>query len=115
MMTRWALALILVLMLAIPSHAIADTQRITTDKVIDALAGQGYELRSVTRTLLGRARIVASQGLIWREVVLDTSAGRILRDYAVEFTPTNAPETAQKSMPRGGKLIAESQFNELDP
>ena len=113
-MTRLVRALILALMLGSPAPAMAE-QRITPDKVIDALAGQGYAVRSVTRTLLGRARIVASQGLIWREVVLDTSAGRILRDYAVEFTPANAPETAQKSMPRGGKLIAESHFNELDP
>ncbi len=89
--------------------------RITPDMVVEALAGQGFSVESVTRTLLGRARIVASQGLVWREVVLDMSSGQVLRDYAVEFAPQMAPATGQKTMPRGGKLIAESDFNELEP
>lgn len=93
----------------------ATEHRVTPEMVVDALAGQGFSVESVTRTLLGRARIVASQGLIWREVVLDLSSGQILRDYAVEFAPQAAPAVGQTTMPRGGKLIAEKDFNGLEP
>ncbi len=83
----------------------ASEHGVTPEMVVEALAGQGYSVDSVTRTMLGRMRFVASQGLIWREVVLDLSSGQILRDYAVEFTPQQAPRTGQPNMPRGGTRI----------
>jgi hypothetical protein len=89
-----------------PGFAMADTQRITADMVADALVAQGFQVESVTRTLLRRIRIVARQGAVWREVVLDLSTGQILRDYAVEFSPTELPERHSTIMPRGGRLIA---------
>lgn len=107
-MSRWIrplLAFCLVALLVAGRSAVAD-QRITPEMVVEALTAQSYDVKSVTRTLLGRVRIVAAQGLIWREVVLDLSSGQILRDYAVEFTPQDAPAIGQKTMPRGGKLIA---------
>lgn len=92
----------------------ADGHRITPETVVEALAAQEYDVASVTRTLLGRARIVASKGLIWREVVLDLSTGQILRDYAVELTPQEAPATDQTTMPRGGRLIAGTNSGLMD-
>ncbi|MGR3540830.1 MAG: hypothetical protein ACU0BS_05310 [Hasllibacter sp.] len=43
------------------------------------LAGQGYRLEGVDRTLLGRYRIVASAPGLQREIVL-TASGEVLRD-----------------------------------
>jgi hypothetical protein len=83
----------------------ADDLRVTPEMVTDALQGQGYTVQSVTRTLLGRARIVAQQGQIWREVVLDISTGQILRDYAVEFSPNDLPDRQTEVMPRGGRVL----------
>ena len=91
----------------------AQDARITPEMVITALQGQGYAVQSSTRTLLGRVRIVAQNGLIWREVVLDLSSGQILRDYAVEFSPTNPPVTAD-AMPRGGRLLDEGALPRLE-
>lgn len=82
-----------------------DGLRVTPDMVSDALQGQGYTVQSVTRTLLGRARIVAQQGQVWREVVLDLSTGQILRDYAVEFSPSDLPDRQSEVMPRGGRVL----------
>lgn len=88
-----------------PGVVMADQHRITADMVAEALVAQGFQVESVTRTLLRRIRIVARQGFIWREVVLDLSTGQILRDYAVEFAPTELPERHSTIMPRGGRLI----------
>ncbi|MGY6703307.1 hypothetical protein [Roseinatronobacter sp.] len=79
--------------------------RITAEMVSDALVGQGYAVESVTRTLLGRARIVASSGQVWREVVIDVSTGQILRDYAVEFPTNDIPQRTTDAMPRGGVML----------
>jgi hypothetical protein len=83
----------------------ANEHRVTAEQVSAALLSQGYMVQSVTRTLLGRARIVAQQGQIWREVVLDLSTGQILRDYAVEFSPSDLPDRTSEVMPRGGRML----------
>lgn len=90
------------------SVAYAADQRITPEMVTAALEAQGYEVQSVTVTLLRRARIIASSGGIWREVVLDVSSGQILRDYAVEFAPNDQPPPGITSMPRGGTIVSEA-------
>ena len=92
----------------------ADTLRITPDMVQTALVAQGYTVQSVTRTLLGRARIVAQMGGIWREVVLDLSSGQILRDYAVEFAPNDQPDRRSDVMPRGGTVLDDSVLAPLE-
>lgn len=101
----WLMCLVVVLTMA-PAHAQdAAPVRISPEMVSDALEGQGYSVESVTRTLLGRVRIVASSGQIWREVVLDLSSGQILRDYAVEFAPNDIPRRSSDAMPRGGTVL----------
>lgn len=101
----WVLCLAAILFHS-PAHAQdAGPVRITPEMVSDALVGQGYAVESVTRTLLGRARIVASSGQVWREVVIDVSTGQILRDYAVEFPPNDIPQRTTDAMPRGGVLL----------
>jgi len=79
--------------------------RLSPEMVSDALQEQGYSVESITRTLLGRVRVVASAGQIWREVVIDLSSGQILRDYAVEFPPNDIPQRTTDAMPRGGTVL----------
>lgn len=93
------------LALCVATQVVFASDRITPDMVRVALEGQGYTVDSVTRTLLGRVRIIASLGPVWREIVLDASSGQILRDYAVEFAPAELPEPAPGDMPRGGDLV----------
>lgn len=106
---RWVrICSVLMALAAVPAAASGD--RITPEMVSAALEGQGYTVASTTRTLLGRVRVVASKGLIWREVVLDLSTGQILRDYAVEFSPNNPPLTDGQTMPRGGAVISDADL-----
>ena len=91
----------------------ASDRRITPEMISVALLQQGYEIIAETRTLLGRVRFVASNELIWREVVLDLSSGQIIRDYAVEFSPSNPPEIHKDEMPRGGTVLPESSIPQL--
>lgn len=91
--------------LLMTAQAAMGADRITPDMVSVALEGQGYTVESVTRTLLGRVRIIASLGPIWREIVLDASSGQILRDYAIEFTPSDIPDPDPGDMPRGGDIV----------
>lgn len=93
-------------LLLLSGGAVAESaNRITPDMVTAALQRQGYEVESITRTILGRARIIASRGEIWREVVLDLSTGQILRDYAVELTPSDTPQRRSDTMPRSGTVV----------
>ena len=108
---RWMRILSVLLALA-TAPGYASEHRITPEMVSAALEGQGYVVASTTRTLLGRVRVVASKGLIWREVVLDLSTGQILRDYAVEFSPNDPPRTDGQSMPRGGAVISGTDLSE---
>lgn len=89
----------------IAAHPALAVERITPTMVSAALERQGYTVQSSTRTLLGRMRIIAVRENIWREVVLDASTGQILRDYAVEFTSSDAPSPSAGDMPRGGDLL----------
>ena len=103
---HWLARCAVAAMLLLPASLLADTHRITPDRITQALQAQGYRVQSVTETILGRAQIVAQNGLIWREVVLDIASGEILRDYAVEFTPNELPPRHSQVMPRGGRLLA---------
>lgn len=48
---------------------------------VKQLALDGYEEISISRTWLGRMRIVAEKGDIEREIILNRSTGEVLRDY----------------------------------
>lgn len=104
-MNRFSAAILFAIVLGFALDAQAKDHRVTPDLVGQALQEQGFAVQSVTRTLLGRARIIAHKGAIWREVVLDLSSGQILRDYAVEFSPTDLPDRLSGDMPRGGRVL----------
>lgn len=64
-------------LIAAPGGAQADP----VEQVVAQLRAQGYSDIIVSRTLLGRARIVARDGTLRREVILNRATGEILRDF----------------------------------
>lgn len=54
------------------------------DEIVARLRAEGYEVREVEQTLLGRIRIEAVRDGQQREVVVDQATGEILRDYVDE-------------------------------
>ncbi|MEJ6389771.1 hypothetical protein [Gymnodinialimonas ulvae] len=65
----------------------AMAQSSPTDQVVAQVRAQGFEVERVTRTLLGRVRVVARRGAQMREVVFDPRNGAILRDYSWTQSP----------------------------
>ncbi len=59
--------------------ALADNE----DDIIERLVEAGFGQIEVTRTLLGRVRIVAFKGNIRRELVINPRTGEILRDVTL--------------------------------
>ncbi len=52
-----------------------------TDSIVSQLQAQGFTRIEVTRTLLGRTRIVAESPRYTREIIFAPNTGAILRDY----------------------------------
>jgi len=60
------------------SHASADV----TTAWVRQLQTDGYDEISIGRTWLGRTRIVAEKDDLYREIILNTATGEVLRDYS---------------------------------
>lgn len=69
------LSLAVVVACAVPGHA-----EVRGDRIADQLRALGFSEVEVSRTLLGRTRIVADGRPGHREIVLDPRTGEILRD-----------------------------------
>lgn len=52
-----------------------------TDRIVEQLRSQGFNEIEVTRTLLGRSRILARSPIREREIIVNPRTGEILRDY----------------------------------
>lgn len=77
------------------------------DQVVGQLEAQGYEVREVKRTWLGRVRVEAVREGRRREVVFDRVTGEILRDYV---QPRDAAsETRSSGSGRGRTSPADRQ------
>lgn len=61
-------------------------------QVIRSLQAQGYQVLEQSYTFLGRLRIVAQNGSLQREIVVNPGTGEILRDYAVSMPQHGADE-----------------------
>ena len=72
-------ALAVTLALAAP-HALAAGDSVQ-DHIVAALAQEGYTSIRVSRTLLGRLRIIAEKSGARREIVVHPVTGLIMRDY----------------------------------
>jgi len=78
------------------------------DRVVEQLKDQGYARIQITRTLLGRTRIVATGNAARREIILNTNTGEILRDYWELDSRGPAAQNAGSSSP-GGSIISVPQ------
>ena len=56
-----------------------------TDEILRDLRTMGFVEMSVSRTLLGRERIVATGPQGWREIIVNPRTGEILRDVFIRF------------------------------
>ena len=78
-MPRNALIGIAVIAALAASPALSDDR---TDSIVRQLRDQGYNSIKVSRTFLGRTRIVATVGDAQREIIVNPRTGEILRDYS---------------------------------
>ncbi len=101
---RWALTGILVL------NGAAATAQSETDSVVRQLRDQGYVEFTVSRTLLGRTRVLALDpdgGR--REIVFNPATGEILRDYHESADGGRTPmilDPSENDADHGGPPIA---------
>ena len=65
-----------------PLGGVAQAQT-APDRIVQQLRDQGFDEIEVTRTWLGRVRIVAEEDDTLREIILNPNTGHILRDYWV--------------------------------
>lgn len=72
---------VLAVVLALAAASAAAQDATPRERIIGALAREGYERFTVSRTLLGRERIVARREGAVREIVFNPVTGLILRDY----------------------------------
>lgn len=78
MLKSKTVALIAALVLSGAGAALAGS---VTEAITEQLRGQGYTQVTVTRTFLGRDRIVASGPAREREIIVNPRTNEILRDY----------------------------------
>lgn len=64
-----------------PVAAMAANTGSPVDKLTAQLRKQGFEKIDISRTWLGRTRIVARSDTFRREIILNSRSGEILRDY----------------------------------
>ncbi len=61
------------------------------DDLVAQLYRQGFSEVEVSRTLLGRIRVVATSATVWREIVVNPRTGEILRDYSEDIESDDVP------------------------
>ena len=59
--------------------------RTVEEQLLASLQAQGYVVLDLGYTFLGRLRVVAENGEIRREIVVNPGTGEILRDYAISL------------------------------
>lgn len=87
MKRRLLLTAFTLLTLAFPVAAHADL----VDDMVQILSQQGYDDIEVTRTLLGRTRILATNEQGTRELVINPRTGEVLRDIWTNRNGENLP------------------------
>ncbi|MEM9975623.1 MAG: hypothetical protein AAF771_15705 [Pseudomonadota bacterium] len=70
----------------------APAQDVDTDDVIWLLQSEGYEVTEISRTLLGRIRIAATNGAFDREVIISRTTGEIRYDGVYAKLPGTVPQ-----------------------
>ena len=90
------------------------SDRVNYVEVIDALTVNGYQIVSVTDTMLNRVRIRARNVSHLREIVVSRASGQVLRDAIIEtYAPIERPEVVpavpldrlMRNAPGGGIVV----------
>lgn len=78
------------------------------ERLLAGLQTQGYTVLEKGYTFLGRLRIVAENGEIHREIVVNPGTGEILRDYAVYLSdlPLALPQVATHDSKAARSVVA---------
>jgi hypothetical protein len=79
----------LVLSLGATTAALAEINPVEA-RLLSSLTEQGYTILEDGYTWLGRLRIVAENGTLHREIVVNPGTGEVLRDYAVRIDDLGA-------------------------
>ena len=82
--------LTLVIALALAGPATADRIR---DSIVAQLRAQGFTEITVSRTLLGRTRVVAQSPTLNREIIFNPNTGLIMRDYSAPRSKNEERQT----------------------
>lgn len=99
MLKHFLSATVVALLMAGGAHA----QGVSERQVIDQLRDQGFSEFRVSRTLLGRTMIVATNREYRREIVINPATGVILRDYWRALGPEdNDDDDTRLISPRSG-------------
>jgi hypothetical protein len=101
MLTSLCRKFALIGILLLPTASLADTIQ---DSIVAQLTQQGFHRIEVSRTLLGRIRILAFSDALEREIVFNPATGEILRDYwhdRDDDTPDRTPRLVDPT-DRGG-------------
>ena len=88
-MRQWILGPALALSLSFGQPGFATPGQ---DMVTASLQEQGFEVRLVHWTLLGRIRIIAVSDTVRREIVINPTTGEILRDYSQAIAVAPVPD-----------------------
>lgn len=84
--------------------------------VVRGLEAVDYQIEDVTTTLLGRTRIMASNGEHLREVIVSRTTGEVLSDLVLDVAPTAEAVARQAAIdaasePKATDTGSEIQFN----
>ncbi len=90
------LLLAVILLAGLTDAALART---VEQQLLSSLQKQGYVVLEQGYTILGRLRVVAENGKIRREIVVNPGTGEILRDYAVMLPAGPSPSKPVASAP----------------
>ena len=82
------------------------------DSIVAQLSQQGFRNITVSRTFLGRTRILATSNDLRREIVFNPTTGEILRDYWEDLDDDEDDESPRLINPAGGSGDEEDDDDE---
>ena len=84
------------------------------DSIVRQLRDQGFAQIEVRRTLLGRSRIVAQSGTLYREIIVNPATGEILRDFWRPLDGRNGAATIYDPTRGGGQGVERDDDDDTD-
>ena len=105
---------VLILVLAIcPLTAAAQTQT-PQDRIISLLDSQGFEIQKLSRTLLGRVRVISVSEDLRRETVFNPATGHILRDILRPLVRQDGFDSESEESENNGGLQGNEDLSDDD-